>query len=99
MFKTRQNAVYNLRLPYMLTTRSSSLRTACLMLVILVLWCHGLSWAGDWDASEQQLAEKIVAVTGPGVTAIGIENRSSLTQTDAEAIRHGLIDRLSALGL
>jgi len=99
MVKTRQNAVYNSRILYMLTSRSRFLRAAYPTLVILILWCHGIAWGSEWDATEQELAAKIVSAAGTGAAAIEVNNRSSLGQTDAEVIRRGLIERLSALGL
>ncbi len=69
------------------------------MFLFLVLCCHGTAWAGDWDAIEQQLATKIVAVTGTVPVAVDVNNRSSLGSTDVEAIRRGLLERLSAVGV
>src|SRR6185295_4313905 len=85
--------------PYMLTTRSSTLRAACPTLVVLLFCCHSMAWAGDWDVTEQQLAAKIVAVTGTGPAAVEVTNRSSLGQTDVEALRRGLLESLSGAGL
>jgi len=99
MAKNKGSAVYNSRIPYMLTRRSSSLRAACPTLIVLLLWCHSMAWAGDWDVTEQQLAAKIVAVTGAGPAAVEVTNRSSLGQTDVEAIRRGLLESLSGAGL
>jgi hypothetical protein len=99
MVKNSQSAVYNSRILYMLTTRSSSLRAACPTLVVLILCCHGIAWAGDWDATEQQLAAKIIAVTNPVSAAVEINNRSSLNQTDVETIRRGLLQQLAASGM
>jgi len=81
----------------MLSTRSSSLRTAYATLVVLLLCCH-IAWAGDWDATEQQLAGKIIAVTGTGPVAIEVTNRSSLGQADVDAIRRGLFEHLAGAG-
>lgn len=58
-----------------------------------------MAWAGDWDTTEQQLAAKIVAVTGTGPAAVEVGNRSSLGSTDVEMIRRGLLERLSTVGL
>jgi len=55
--------------------------------------------AVDWNAPEQQLARKIVAVTGPGAVALTIENRSSLGRRDSEIIQNGLRSALEGLGL
>jgi hypothetical protein len=55
--------------------------------------------AADWNGSEQQLARKIVAVTGPGAVALTIENHSSLGRRDSEIIQNGLRSVLEGLGL
>jgi len=55
--------------------------------------------AADWHTSEQQLARKIVAVTGPGAIALTVNNRSSLGHRDAEIIQNGLRGEMEALGL
>jgi len=55
--------------------------------------------ATDWSGPEQQLARKIVAVTGPGAVALTIENRSSLSKRETEIVRNGMHSALEALGL
>jgi hypothetical protein len=55
--------------------------------------------AADWNEPEQQLARKIVAVTGPGAVALTVENRSSLTKRDNEIIQNGLHAALEGVGL
>src|ERR1041385_1207578 len=99
MARNSGSAVYNSRIPYMLSTRSSSLRAACLTLVILLFWCHGTASAGHWDATEQQFAAKIIAVTGTGPVAFEFNNRSSLGQTDVDTIRRELLARLAGIGM
>lgn len=61
----------------------------------------GLAFCGaaDWNGPEQQLARKIVAVTGPGAVALTVENRSSLGKRDGEIIQNGLRSALETLGL
>ena len=58
-----------------------------------------LAHAADWNAAEQQLARKIVAVTGPGAVAVTVENRSSLGKRDSEAVQNGLHFALEQLGI
>jgi hypothetical protein len=48
---------------------------------------------------EQQLARKIVAVTGPGAVALTVENRSSLSKRESEIVSDGLHSALETLGL
>ena len=55
--------------------------------------------AADWSGPEQQLARKIVAVTGPGAVALTAENRSSLGKRDSEVIQNGLRSALEGLGI
>jgi len=55
--------------------------------------------AADWSGPEQQLARKIVAVTGPGAVALTVENRSSLSKRDSDIIQGGLHGALDGLGL
>ena len=55
--------------------------------------------AVDWNEPEQQLARKIVAVTGPAVVALTVENRSSLNKRDNEIVQNGLRSALEAVGL
>jgi len=55
--------------------------------------------AADWSGPEQQLARKIVAVTGPGTVSLTAENRSSLGKRDNEVIQNGLRSALEGLGI
>ncbi len=55
--------------------------------------------ATDWSQPEQQLARKIVAVTGPGTVALSVENRSSLGKREQEIIQNGLRSALETTGL
>ena len=55
--------------------------------------------AADWNTPEQQLARKIVAVTGPGAAALTIDNRSSLGRRDVDIIQNGLRAALETAGL
>ena len=74
---------------------------ACRTLALFALLCCGLlrnAVAGDWSGPAQQLARKIVAVTGPGAIAVTVENRSSLGKKDVDAIGGALRVELEALG-
>jgi len=55
--------------------------------------------SADWIGAEQQLAHKIVAVTGPGAVAFTIENRSSLGRRDSEVVQNGLRIALDQAGV
>lgn len=72
-----------------------------LKLVSLLLLCCGLlasAAAANWNDPTQQLARKIVAVTGPGAVALVVENRSSLSKKDFDVISSALRVDMEALG-
>lgn len=85
-------AFYNSLNSQMLSSRSRWL--PC----VVLLYCCSV-FAGDWRAPEAQLAEKIAAVTGPGVVALEVNNRSSVGAAEVEAIRRGIIGDLAASGI
>src|SRR5579872_1662673 len=100
-----RGAVYNLGIPNAISSpvnclsrTSLSLRLAgrvsCALLA-LAMAAH----AADWSGAEQQLARKIVAVTGPGAVALTVENRSSLGRRDRDIIQNGLRSALEGLGI
>jgi hypothetical protein len=96
MRSTRHLAVYNARNPNMLIAPSRFTRAATLLLALL---CVPLLRATDWKAPQEQLAEKIAAVIGPGAIAMEVTNRSSLSHADIDRIRQGLSAQLASLGL
>jgi len=71
-------------------------RPGVLVAVILSTIVAG---AADWNTSEQQLARKIVAVTGPGTVALTVENRSSLGRRDSDIVQNGLRSALEQAGI
>jgi hypothetical protein len=84
-------AVYNSVIPKVIlnTVKRSSRPVFCLCVALCFFpLLPGLvvcSLAADWSVPEQQLARKIVAVTGPGAVALTVENRSSLSKRESEA--------------
>jgi len=58
-----------------------------------------LAGASDWRAPESQLAQKIAALTGPGVIALDVRNASSIAPSDVEEIRRGLTAVLRTSGV
>ncbi len=92
-----QPTVYNSRNPRM---PSRPIRRSLLFSFLLIIVS---GWAAaqtpNWHVPEQQLADKISAVTGPGAISLELANRSSLTRTQAEEIHRGLLQELSSLGL
>ena len=100
-----RGTVYNSAIPNVIANPvnravrlSSSLR-AVVQLSFVILVLARVAAAEDWNIPEQQLARKIVAVTGPGAVAITIENRSSLGKRDSEIIQNGLRNALEGLGI
>ena len=55
--------------------------------------------AADWNSAEQQLAKKIVVVTGPGTLSLTVENRSSLGRRDSDIVQNGLRSALEQSGI
>jgi hypothetical protein len=87
-------AVYNARNPEMPCSSPRVRWVWCLLLVF-----SQLARASDWRHPEAQLAEKIVALTGPGVVALEVTNRSSMNPSEVEQIRRGLIASLATSGV
>ena len=98
-------AVYNLGIPNAILNSVNRIsRTALSLgftvrLSFVVLGLAIVAVATDWSGPEQQLARKIVAVTGPGAVALSVENRSSLGKRDSEIVQNGLRAALEGLGL
>jgi len=81
-------------------SRQPAGRRCYLFVVALFLLClPRLAVAGSWNSPAQALAQKIVTVTGPGAVAITVENRSSLSKKDADAIGGLLRVELESLGV
>ena len=76
------------------------MRSACLaiFLVGFLTLCFDNAPAADWASPEHQLAQKILAASGPGAIYLEVTNRSSLGSKDAEEITRGLNTQLAALG-
>jgi len=87
------DAGYNSRILQMLP--SSCARWLCCAFLLL----SQLALGADWRAPAAQLAEKLSAATGPGVIALDITNRSSISAADVEQVRHLLVSDLAASGV
>ena len=85
--------VYNSRIPKMFPP--SRLR----WIIPALLFFSQIGFAADWRAPETQVAEKISAITGPGVIALEVTNRSTIAPADAEQIRRSLIADLGTSGI
>ena len=95
-------AVYNAGIPDITSNpvhgsfaRIRFLLTISIFLVFFVIRAR----AADWNGSEQELARKIVAVTGPGAVALTFQNRSSLSTRDVDVVENGLRSALASLGV
>jgi hypothetical protein len=91
------NAVYNARILHM-DASSSWFRHAACFFTLLLMYVP-MVVASEWRASEEQLARKIVAATGPGAVALDVMNKSSLSRSGVEEIRRALTSNLASLGV
>jgi hypothetical protein len=83
-----RRGIYNSRNPIMFLLR------LCLAALMSV---HALGT--DWREPQSQLAQKIAAITGPGVIALEVTNRSGIAAPEAEQIRRALINALAESGV
>lgn len=100
---------YNLAIPNVISNSASGVPRTVLQvcsgvqLLIFVLVSIGLlaipAAAVDWSVPEQQLARKIVAVTGAGPVVLQFENRSSIGRRDSEIVENGLRSTLETVGV
>jgi hypothetical protein len=86
--------VYNSRNPIMFLPLA---RWAGFVLALCIF--PRASLAADWHRLTDQLAPKIIAATGPGVVALEVDNRSSISAADVEQIRSELKSALSSAGI
>ncbi|HTT25144.1 MAG TPA: hypothetical protein VMG82_39885 [Candidatus Sulfotelmatobacter sp.] len=78
-------------------TQASSL---CFAFLLVFLISTRATLAADWSTAEQQLADKVMAVTGPSaVVSLTVENRSSLGRRDSDIVRDGLRSALEHAGI
>ena len=99
-------AVYNSAIPKDIrksvnpVSRSASFVGSLYVVLLLASFGPAIpARAADWNSSEQQLARKIVAVTGPGAVALTVENRSSLGRRDSDIIQNGIRSALEQAGV
>jgi len=67
--------------------------------VFLLLFTVPNVLASNWSAAERELISKIVGVTGPGAVSFSVENRSSLTPSELNAISADLRGQFEAAGM
>ncbi|MBO0911864.1 MAG: hypothetical protein J2P13_08730 [Acidobacteria bacterium] len=87
-------AIYNSPNPGMNFPSSRLRRALC-----LCLFLSRLGFAADWRQPVSELRDRIAAITGPGVVALQLVNRSSISSADAEEIRRELTSALSTSGV
>src|ERR1700687_2744893 len=94
-------AVYNSAIPNMAIRplRAGSILRGIVHLSLLAFSVAMRARASDWNGPEQQLARKVVAITGPGAVSLTVENRSSLGRRETEVISNGLRAALESAGL
>jgi hypothetical protein len=94
-----------LAIPDAIAISVSSVRRASFVLRIvttLFFLAAGLAvqaGAADWSVPEQQLARKIVAVSGQEPVFLTFQNRSSLGRRDSEIIQNGIRSALEMVGV
>ena len=103
---TTDNAVYNSRIAGMLTP--SFFRRSRFALIFPILLLAATARGQNWTGAEEQLAAKIVAVTGQRTMAVEVSNRASLAQfpsatsdlnaATVDEIRRVLLTQLAASG-
>jgi hypothetical protein len=69
------------------------------VLLTLASLLGAATYAQNWDGAEAQLADKIMAVTGPKTMALEVVNRSSLSAATADDIRRNLLTQLAVKGV
>jgi hypothetical protein len=100
-----RGAVYNLAIPNAILNSASRIARStrglrfALQLFSMALVLAIPARAADWNGPEQQLARKIVAVTGAGAVALTVQNRSSLGKRDSEIVQNGLRSALEEVGI
>jgi hypothetical protein len=95
--------VYNSGIPSIASkpvNRGVGLPFRCILqfLIVVLAW-NAQALGSDWSVPEQNLAQKIVAVTGPDAVAVNFDNRSSLSKRDSDIIQNGLRSALESSGL
>ncbi|HUA14810.1 MAG TPA: hypothetical protein VMG31_05900 [Verrucomicrobiae bacterium] len=99
------SAVYNSGIPHRIprTVNRSGIAGPRLVRIFTLLFAVFIpavaAEAVDWSVPEQQLARKIIAVTGPGAASLAVENRSSLGKRDRDIVENGLRSAMEGLGL
>ena len=99
MGRAEDNAVYNSRIAGMLNRSFSQLISLLPLVLILLISSSSRVYAQNWATAEEQLARKIVSAIGTKIIAVEVSNRSSISRSNADAIRRGLLTELATLGM
>lgn len=97
--------VYNLGIPNIILNsvkfapRNQRRFLPVALLVMTLAGSVGSATAVDWNTAEQQLARKILAISGSGTVSLSFENRSSLGRRDSEIVQNGMRDALQGSGV
>jgi len=75
-----------------------SKKSPVLICLFSLLCLAGVGWTQSFSGPEAELAEKILAATGPGALSAAVTNRSSLRSQTADEIRRGLLTELASRG-
>jgi hypothetical protein len=86
--------IYNSLNPQMIVAPSRLRWALCLCILF-----SELSFAADWHQPVSDLSAKIGAAIGPGVVALEVNNRSSISSADADEIRRELTAALTTSGI
>src|SRR5689334_3163935 len=94
---------YNFAIPNFIANSVScahrlGFRVAAMRICVFLVCSVAAASATDWSVPEQQLARKIVAVTGTGTVSLSFENRCSLGRRDSDIIQNGLRSALEGVG-
>ena len=83
-------------------------RASQLMTLLSVVYCTiicftltstSIAAANDWSLPSRQLAQKVAALTRPGVVAVTTANRSSLDKKDCDTISGRIRSELEVMGV
>jgi len=94
----QRNAIYNAPIAEMSAPATCRLRVGLSLLLVLCFVHCVTAAATNLTESEEQLAARILALTGPGTIAVDFVNRSSLSQKEVEDIRRGILAKLADRG-
>ena len=80
-------------------TRWCGWRLVCALVALVLGAVRPCNAAVDLNGPAEELARKIVAISGPGTAAISVSNASSLSAAEVSNFRRMLIERLRAAGV